>query len=165
VHPTKVYVGASEARSILPPFGIPPPSHGLAICVLVCREAKMLTRYERVVSFVGGIFYQKYSRHFRPSGSLHGRSTGKSDMTLRAWSRWLTILRLPACVSTFEAYVESLRSREGLVRTVMTGVFSISFRFSLWWATVSRKFFSWKTNGLRVFRPAGVRKWNAWLVS
>jgi len=26
-------------------------------------------------------------------------------------------------------------------------------------------FFSWKTNGLRVFRPAGVRKWNAWLVS
>ena len=72
------------------------------ICVLVCREAKMLTRYERVVSFVGGIFYQKYSdislikysRHFRPSGSLHGRSTGKSDMTLRAWSRWLTILRL-----------------------------------------------------------------------
>ena len=82
--------------------------------------------------FCGGIFYQKYSRHFRPSGSLHGRSTGKSDMTLRAWSRWLTILRLPACVSTFEAYVESLRSREGLVRTVMTGVFSISFRFSLW---------------------------------
>ena len=32
----------------------------------------------------------------------------------------LTILRLPACVSTFEAYVKSLRSREGLVRSVKT---------------------------------------------
>ena len=54
------------------------------------------------------------------SGVARRRSTGTSDMALRAWSRWITILRLPACVSTFEAYVESLRSREGLVRSVRT---------------------------------------------
>jgi len=39
----------------------------------------------------------------------------------------LTILRLPACVSTFEAYVESLRSREGLVRTVRTVSIPLEF--------------------------------------
>lgn len=126
MHPTKVYEGQAKRAAYCPVWDFASEPR-IVICVLVCREAKMLTRYERVVSFVGGIFYQKYSRHFRPSGSLHGRSTGKSDMTLRAWSRWLTILRLPACVSTFEAYVESLRSREGLVRTVMTGVFRYRF--------------------------------------
>ena len=61
------------------------------------------------------------------SGVARRRSTGTSDMALRAWSRWITILRLPACVSTFEAYVESLRSREGLVRTVRTVSIPLEF--------------------------------------
>ena len=48
-----------------------------------------------------------------------GRSTGMSDMTLRAWSRKAyhpTASRL--CVQIL--YVESLRSRVGLVRSVRT---------------------------------------------
>ena len=132
-HPTDVYVGRAKRTAPCPLW-----EH----CARLARRILCGVAKHFPLSVAFGVFDRV--RFFRIGAAL----AKVTWLCVRGLGR-LTILRLPACVSTFEAYVESLRSREGLVRSVRTEEIFLERERIFSSVSDSRR----ETSGVRVFRP------------
>ena len=156
--------GDKRSAQHIAPFGISPPSHGSRYVFWCAAKQKCWPVTSVLWVLWGGYFIKNILVTLGPRVHFTGVALAKVTWLCVRGLGGLPFYDFPLVCPRSKLTLKAYGPEKVWCERWWQGFFDI-VSILPFVSDSQQEVFLVKTNGLRVFRPAGVRKWNAWLVS